>query len=92
MTYTIPDKMKKWKKKSPLTISLLSVALFLLIWECSCRFGGISPLFLPSPAKILTALKEMLLSGELAECLWASMKRILAGFFIGSAIDRKSVV
>lgn len=86
MNYTIPDKMKDWQKKSPLAISFFAVIALLLLWEALCRFGGISPLFLPSPLKILAALKAMLLSGELAECLWASMKRILAGFLIGTTI------
>ena len=44
------------------------------------------PLFFPGPAVVFATGIEMLQSHELFEHISISMQRILAGFFIGSAV------
>jgi len=60
-------------------------ALLLVLWEGASRARLIDPLFLPPPSQIWRALEEMTLSGELARHLGASLRRIAAGWLIGTA-------
>ena len=84
--YKITDKMHSWQKTYPVWVSALSVIVLLIIWELICRAGIVSPLFLPSPPGILSALAAMVAGGEIAASLAASMYRILLGFVLGSVI------
>ena len=84
--YKITDKMHSWQKTYPVWVSALSVIVLLIIWELICRAGIVSPLFLPSPTGILSALASMVAGGEIAASLAASMYRILLGFVLGSVI------
>lgn len=71
--YKITDKMHSWQKTYPVWVSVLSVIVLLIIWELICRAGIVSPLFLPSPTGILSALAAMVAGGEIAASLAASM-------------------
>lgn len=84
--YKITNKMHSWQKSYPAWVSAAAVAALLIIWELICRIGIVSPLFLPSPSDIVSALLDMLTGGEIAASLAASLYRIIAGFVIGSAI------
>ncbi len=84
MDIEIQNRMKR--TAAPLWISYAAVLVLLAIWEIFCRTGLVSSLFLPSPTQILAALGTMAATGELAENMAASLIRILAGFFIGSAL------
>ena len=84
--YKITDKMHSWQKTYPVWVSALSVIVLLIIWELICRAGIVSPLFLPSPTGILSALADMVAGGEIAVSLAASMYRIILGFVLGSVI------
>lgn len=84
--YKITDKMHSWQKTYPVWVSALSVIVLLIIWELICRAGIVSPLFLPSPTGILSALADMVAGGEIAASLAASMYRIILGFVLGSVI------
>ena len=85
--YKITDKMHSWQKTYPVWVSALSVIVLLIIWELICRAGIVSPLFLPSPTGILSALAAMVAGGEIAASLAASMYRIILGFvLIGLAV------
>lgn len=84
--YKITDKMHSWQKTYPVWVSALSIIVLLIIWELICRAGIVSPLFLPSPTGILSALAAMVAGGEIAASLAASMYRIVLGFVLGSVI------
>ena len=64
-------------------LSILSPLLLLAVWELSVRADLVDRRFIPAPSIIVIALWEMLLSGELARHLGASLGRIIAGFTIG---------
>jgi NitT/TauT family transport system permease protein len=55
---------------------VLSIVLILCAWQLlsQSRFGG--PLFLPSPAATLAALRDLLTSGTFFSALWISFLRI----------------
>jgi NitT/TauT family transport system permease protein len=61
----------------------LSVAAFVALWQAASTFYP--PALLPSPARTLATLVTSLQSGMLEGHALASLRRVLAGFAIGSA-------
>ncbi|MBI3451856.1 MAG: ABC transporter permease [Rhodospirillales bacterium] len=59
-------------------------ALLLALWELAIRAGWISPLFLPAPSAVTTALWELALAGTLGLHVGQSLARIAAGWSIGT--------
>lgn len=64
----------------------LVILLLLLGWEIFSRTGWIHERFLPGPFTVLSSLFRLVLSLEIIDHVLISVKRILAGFFIGSAL------
>jgi NitT/TauT family transport system permease protein len=62
----------------------LAFAAVLIVWQGVCMAGWVSPLFLPSPAQIVTALWRLVVSGEIWPHLWASFIRIAGGWAVGT--------
>jgi sulfonate transport system permease protein len=56
-----------------------------LLWEAAVRFGFAEGRLVPPPSRILATLEELAATGELATHVWATLWRVLAGFFIGAA-------
>lgn len=66
-------------------LGVLSVACGLAAWEVLA--GHVFPsIFIPSLSQVLERGYELVLNGEIFFHSWASIKRILTGFVIGSAI------
>ena len=63
----------------------LAFATALILWQAVCQLGWVSPLFLPSPARIAAALWRLMVTGELWPHLWASLYRIVGGWAVGTA-------
>jgi len=59
-------------------------ALLVLLWHFAST--RVNPIFFPSPAKVLSGAYDLVQEGVLLQHAWASLRRILAGFFIGSAL------
>ncbi len=64
----------------------LGFACILGFWQLSGSRGWVSPVFLPSPAEILTALWTLAVSGDLWVHLSASLGRIGAGWLTGTLL------
>jgi NitT/TauT family transport system permease protein len=64
----------------------VAIVAFCALWEVLPRAGWVDATFLPPFSTVLGALFEMVRSGELAEHLFASAFRALAGFAIAVAI------
>jgi NitT/TauT family transport system permease protein len=62
------------------TLTILSLAVPLLAWVVLSASKVVSPVFLPSPGRVLSAGWEMARSGELFADLWATAQRVLYGF------------
>jgi ABC-type nitrate/sulfonate/bicarbonate transport system permease component len=60
-------------------------ALLLLAWQAASSAGKIDPLFLPAPTEIASALRDLVVSGELWRHLAASLYRIGVGWALGAA-------
>ncbi len=82
----VQNQMAFMDHQPPTWISAAAITAILLLWEFSCRVGGISALFLPSPTAIVAAGYEMLQSGELLTNVAASLLRIGLGFITGSTV------
>lgn len=56
------------------------------LWQVASSLGWMSPVLAPSPAEVIHALWAMIVSGELAGHLRASLLRLLGGFAIGGSV------
>lgn len=74
MQSAIQSTVRNWSK------ALLVPSLIVLMWHLSTTYGDISSYILPSPTAVVSAFTDMLLSGELAEHIAASLQRVALGF------------
>jgi ABC-type nitrate/sulfonate/bicarbonate transport system permease component len=65
--------------------SWLSFAAIIVVWQGAIDLGWLNPVFLPSPAGILLAFRDLVVSGDLWRHLSASLMRIAAGWALGTA-------
>ena len=54
------------------------------LWQAACSFLGVSPLFLPSPLAIMSALWGLVVHGDLLAQIGISALRIAAGWSLGA--------
>jgi len=66
--------------------AVFSPLVVLLLWEAAARLGWIDTRFFPGPLQVLATLMGMATSGELWPHLWASTRRLAAGFTLGSVV------
>lgn len=74
---------------SPRPVLLVGPVVFLVLlalWEIGSRTGFISSLVLPAPSEVLAAFADLIRSGNLFHHLAASLQRLLAGWFLGTAL------
>jgi len=58
----------------------------LALWEALARLGWVPVLFLPSPVGVLHEGWDMLVSGEIALHVAASLRRLALGFLVGGVL------
>lgn len=77
-------------KTSNLTRALVArsavILGFLAVWEFAPRTGLVDPVFLVPFSDVVTALENLIASGELSQHLSASLSRALFGFAIAIAV------
>src|SRR5262245_31594361 len=66
-------------------ISILAFIALIALWQLVTGAGLVSPIFLPSPMRVLRALYDLAVSGDLWRHMSASLVRIGYGWFIGTA-------
>jgi ABC-type nitrate/sulfonate/bicarbonate transport system permease component len=72
------------KKSSARLTRIAAVVVFVLGWELLARSGLVSALLLPPPSLIAATGWRLLSGGELFGHVWASLGRVLAGFFLAA--------
>lgn len=82
----IKRKNKPKKEKVTFIISLISVLLFLLLWEVASRKAWINPLFVSSPIEIMKAAFLMVQEVSFWENMKVSGYEFLAGFTLAICI------
>ncbi|NEP00970.1 MAG: ABC transporter permease [Symploca sp. SIO2E9] len=69
------------------TLMALSIAVPLTLWWLVSNSGLVEPLFLPSPAQVLTAIKSLWASGDLPKDIIFSLFRVIGGFLLAAIIS-----
>lgn len=77
---------KPLQRAMPKWIAPLVFVVLIAVWEGLSVMGWISPLVLPSPREIFTALQELWRSGELWLHMSASLQRLAIGWSLGSVL------
>jgi NitT/TauT family transport system permease protein len=62
--------------------AIVSIGMFLILWEIIPRVGLIKSTFLPPLSDVLVTLTQLILSGELLTHTGISLKRALFGFLV----------
>jgi NitT/TauT family transport system permease protein len=65
-------------------LNVLSPLALLAVWELCARFGAIDTRFFPAPSSVMSALVEMLGTGELITHTAISMQRLAYGTLVGA--------
>ncbi|MGA1861231.1 hypothetical protein VH569_35080, partial [Azospirillum sp. 11R-A] len=67
-------------------LNVTGILLFLAVWEAVPRLGTwVNPVLLPPPSAVFDSFVPMLLSGEIAANILASLRRAALGFAIATA-------
>lgn len=69
-----------------LLTNIMSISLFLLVWELFSRFGKLSISLFPPPTWVAQELWRMIQSGLWFNDVLVSTRRVFSGFFLGSTI------
>ena len=83
---SVPLRAREFGGEAPRWMSWALFAVLLAFWEVAVRAGWISRVYMASPAEIAVQLQNLLLSGELWTHLWASVRRLLLGWNVGSLL------
>ncbi len=65
-------------------VQLLSVIIFLVLWEIACR--NINPILMPQPSRVLGAFADLIRRGVLQEAFVISLQDMAYGYFIAVGI------
>ncbi len=79
--------LMKVKKRNLITISCISVLVFLALWEIVCRAGLVDPIFLPAPSDVLLRGIRDADNGTLIVNILASTRRVMVGFFAAVVVS-----
>lgn len=85
------ENQESWKffrviKESDIFMGALIPLLIVTIWQFIGTMKFVSPLFLPTPAAILSTIGDLIVSKELSAHLVTSTGRVVLGFFIGGSL------
>ncbi len=69
-----------------LLVSMLSIPLFLVVWELVARSGIVNIVLFPPPSTVVTAMVAWIKSGQFVTDLLASLSRVVAGFVLGASM------
>jgi NitT/TauT family transport system permease protein len=69
------------------TLMTLSMAIPLMLWWIVSDSGLVQPLFLPTPAKVVTAIAHLWQEGSLSKDIAASVLRVLGGFLLAAIVS-----
>lgn len=65
------------------TLAIVTPIGLLVVWELAARTGVIDTRFFPAPTSIFYQMGVLAQSGELWSNVWASMRRLFIGFWLG---------
>lgn len=78
-------------KKDPqtllnLAVSIISIPLFLVIWELAARAEGSNMVLFPPPTIVARGMVRWVESGDFFLDLWTSLRRVVVGFLLGASV------
>lgn len=80
-----PVRYAKRRRRIETVLAWAVPVVLVLMWQLSANQGWIDVRFFPGPKAIVDASRDLISSGMLVDAIWASSKRILAGYALGVA-------
>jgi sulfonate transport system permease protein len=82
-----PDLSKVWRSILRSRWAVLGGPLLLLIiWQLAVTVGHVPANKIPAPSSVMTALRELISSGQLGTALLTSVRRVVLGLLLGISI------
>jgi len=78
------DRARVLERREHPAVRVGALVAVVVLWELATRTGSIPALFLPSPSSVAASALEMLQTGELAEHVVTSLRRLVLGFGLGT--------
>ena len=82
----VEDRTRFLRRRDHRLLRVGALLALLVLWEALARLGWVPVLFLPSPLGVLGEGWDMLVSGEMAVHVAASLRRLVLGFLVGGAL------
>lgn len=73
-------------RRMNILVSVLSIPLFLVVWELVARSGIVNIVLFPPPSTVVVAVAAWIKSGQFAIDLLASLYRVVVGFVLGASM------
>lgn len=84
---SLRSRIWNWGKRNiHMLTNIMSISLFLLVWELFSRFGKLSISLFPPPTWVAQELWRMIQSGLWFNDVFVSTRRVLSGYLLGSTI------
>lgn len=84
MAEPVPFRGGGFQPRARRLVAVATLAILVAGWSLASRAGWVSPIALPPPEEVATALVRLARSGELARHLAASLSRLASGFALGA--------
>ena len=65
-------------------VQILSVVIFLTLWEVACR--NVNPILMPTPSRVFKAFADLITRGTLQEAFVISLQDMAYGYFIAVVV------
>jgi sulfonate transport system permease protein len=80
-----PRKAKVLRRRLELALAISVPILLLVAWQVSSKTGALDERFFPAPTDFWSTAVKLYSNGRMEHYLWLSGRRVLEGFFMGSA-------
>ena len=80
-----PHRSKVVRRRIELALGIAVPILLLVGWEVASKSGALDQLFFPAPSDLWSTGANLYSSGEVERLLGVSFRRVVEGFFLGSA-------
>lgn len=80
-----PRRTRAVRRRIEIALGITVPVLLLVGWEAASKAGALDPLFFPAPTDLWSTMTNLWSSGQMEHLLWVSFRRVLEGFFLGSA-------
>jgi len=81
-----PKRSRTVRRRYEVALGIAVPVLLLVAWEVASKTGLLDTRFFPAPTDLWSTAVSLYRSGDIERFAWESFRRVLEGFFLGSAV------